>query len=73
MDTKTKKAYSNTHMARKRNNEKKKNVAKSKKSKNFRRVPQQIISSSAKYGPRRAERWEDMPSMSSQVGEIKVC
>ena len=25
------------------------------------------------YGLRRAERWDDMPSMSSEVGEIKVC
>ena len=23
------------------------------------------------YGPRRAERWDDMPSMSSEVGEIR--
>ena len=25
------------------------------------------------YGLRRAERWKDMPSMSSEVGEIQVC
>ena len=36
--------------AGKRNNEKKKNVTKSKKSKNFERVPQQIIPSSAITG-----------------------
>ena len=49
---------------------KKRTSQKTKKAKNFGRVPQRIIFLVGNYGLRRAERWEDMPSMSSEVGEI---
>ena len=48
----------------------KKNVTKSKESKELREgspTPHFLVGN---YGLRRAERWDDMPSMSSEVGEI---
>ena len=41
-----------------------------KKAKKSRKVPGQTILSSAIMGLRRAERWEDVLTMSSEVGEI---
>ena len=49
-----------------RTGEKKRNVTKSKESKELREGSQ----TNGNYGLRRAEGWEDMPSMSSEVGEI---
>ena len=42
----------------------------SQRANKFRRVPQQNNFLVGNYGLRRAERWEDMPSMSSEVSEI---
>ena len=49
---------------------KKKNVAKSKDSKELREGSPAKNFLVGTYGLRRAERWEDMPSTSSEVGEI---
>ena len=71
--------YSSTRMAgktkrRKRKNhekkKKKKNVTKSKKSKELRGGSPTNSFLVGNYGLRRAERWDDMPSMSSEVGEV---
>ena len=44
-----------------------------KKENKLRKVPQQIIFSSAiNYRLRRAERWKNMPRVSSELSEIKV-
>ena len=54
----------------------KKNVTKNKESEKLREgsFPQQLRNFLVgNYGLRRAERWNDMPSMSSEVGEIQVC
>ena len=51
------------------------NVTKIKESEELleRSFPQQLFFFVGNYGPRMAERWDDMPSMTSEVGEIKVC
>ena len=51
----------------------KKNVTKNKESEKLREgsFPQQLRNFLVgNYGLRRAERWDDMPTMSSEVGEI---
>ena len=72
-----KKAYSSTRtrMAGKKKqrkkkggNKKKKKATNSKQSKQLRQVPNNVLV--LNYRLRRAERWKDMPSMSSELGEI---
>ena len=49
----------------------KNNVTTSQKAKNFRKVLSPTTNFLVgDYGLRMAERWDDMPSMSSEVGEI---
>ena len=61
---------SSSLVTRKKKKEKEKNVTKSKESKELREGSPRNHFLVGNYGLRRAERWEDTPSMSSEVGEI---
>ena len=57
----------------KRDKNKEKNAAKDKESKEIQEASPTNSFLVGNYGQRRAERWKDMPSISSEVDEIEVC
>ena len=64
------KTRNNEKTKKKRDKNKKENVSKSKESKELREGSPTNDFLVGNYGLRRTERCEDMPSMSSEVGEI---